>query len=78
MPEFEDDCMNTLEYIFNIQNSNNQTINWADTINHLGMEKKGFAYIEREGISVFSAKQLQAEDKVSIHFSDGTVHATVQ
>ena len=40
--------------------------------------KKGFAYIKREGISVFSAKQLQAEDKVSIHFSDGTVHATVQ
>lgn len=46
LPEFEDDCMNTLEYIFNIQNSNNQTINWADTINHLGMEKKGFAYFE--------------------------------
>ena len=46
LPEFEQDCLNTLEYIYDLQNSNNQTINWADTINHLKMEKKGFAYFE--------------------------------
>ena len=46
LPEFEEDCLKTLEYIYELQNSNNQTINWADTINHLKMEQKGFAYFE--------------------------------
>ena len=46
LPEFEEDCLKTLEYVYNLQNSNNQTINWADTINHLKMENKGFAYFE--------------------------------
>ena len=46
LPEFRDDCLKTLKYIYSLQNSNNQTINWADTINHLKMEKKGFAYFE--------------------------------
>lgn len=46
LPEFEKDCLKTLEYIYHLQNSNNQTINWADTINHLKMEQKGFAYFE--------------------------------
>lgn len=46
LPEFMEDCLKTLKYIYSLQNSNNQTINWADTINHLKMEKKGFAYFE--------------------------------
>lgn len=46
LPEFMEDCLKTLKYIYSLQNSNNQTINWANTINHLRMEKKGFAYFE--------------------------------
>ena len=46
LPEFKQDCIKTLKYIYDLQNANNQTINWADAITSLKLEKKGFAYFE--------------------------------
>ncbi len=46
LPAFKQDCLKTLEYIYDLQNNNNQSINWADAISHLKLEKKGFAYFE--------------------------------
>lgn len=46
LPEFKNDCLKVLKYIFEQQKANKSTLNWADAINHLGLEKKGYAYFE--------------------------------
>ena len=46
LPEFKADCLKTLDYIYNLQNTSIQTVNWAEAINHLDIAKKGFAYFE--------------------------------
>ena len=46
LPGFKTDCLRTLEYIYNLQKENNISINWADAINQLKIENKGFSYFE--------------------------------
>lgn len=46
LPIFKQDCLNTLQYIFDLQNRNNLSLNWADAINYLKLESKGFSYFE--------------------------------
>lgn len=46
LPEFKRDCINTLKYIYDLQKTNNSSMNWADAINNLNLERKGFAYFE--------------------------------
>ena len=43
---FKQDCLKTLQYIFDLQNGNNLSLNWADAINYLKLESKGFSYFE--------------------------------
>ena len=46
LPDFKQDCLKTLQYVFDLQNNNKQSINWTDAICHLHLENKGFAYFE--------------------------------
>ncbi len=46
LPEFKQDCLKVLEFIFDLQKKNNQSLNWADAIVQLRLEKKGYAYFE--------------------------------
>lgn len=46
LPVFKQDCLKTLQYIFDLQNGNNLSLNWADAINYLKLESKGFSYFE--------------------------------
>ena len=46
LPEFKQDCLRTLEYIFNLQQNNTHILKWAEAINELELDKKGFIYFE--------------------------------
>ena len=46
LPEFKEDCLQTLKYIYESQRANKITINWAEVVNHLELDQKGFAYFE--------------------------------
>ncbi|MBR8720750.1 ATP-dependent DNA helicase Rep [Bacteroides pyogenes] len=46
LPEFKNDCLKTLKFIYDLQSDNCQTMNWADTISKLKLEKKGFNYFD--------------------------------
>ena len=46
LPSFKDDCLKVLNYIYNLQQNNVDNLNWANAINSLGLEKKGFNYFD--------------------------------
>ncbi len=46
LPEFRSDCLKTLKFIYDLQSDNCQTMNWADAISKLKLEKKGFNYFD--------------------------------
>lgn len=46
IPVFKQDCLKVLQYVYDLQNKNIQSINWADAISHLHLESKGFGYFE--------------------------------
>ena len=43
----------------------------------MGILKQGFAYITKDSKLVSKAKNLKAEDKISIRFFDGSVQAEI-
>lgn len=46
LPQFKEDCLRTLTYIYESQQTNKTTLNWAEAVNHLELGQKGFAYFE--------------------------------
>ena len=46
LPEFKSDCIKTLQFIYDLQNNNQQQLNWAEAITKLKLEKKGFNYFD--------------------------------
>lgn len=46
LPEFKNDCLKTLKYIYDLQNENNPYLNWAEAISDLGLVQKGFYYFD--------------------------------
>lgn len=46
LPSFKDDCLEVLKYIYKLQQNNVDYLNWADAINSLNFENKGFNYFD--------------------------------
>lgn len=46
LPEFKEDCLKTVEYIYRLQQRNIDRFNWADAINEIGIQDKGFYYFD--------------------------------
>ena len=46
LPEFKSDCIKTLQFIYDLQNNNQQQLNWVEAITKLKLEKKGFNYFD--------------------------------
>ncbi len=46
LPQFKEDCLRTLTYIYESQQANKTTLNWAEAVNHLELGQKGFTYFE--------------------------------
>lgn len=44
LPRFKEDCLTTLTYIYNLQERSIDHLNWADAINFLKFEDRGFDY----------------------------------
>lgn len=44
VPEFEENCIRVLNYIYEQQQNNIELLNWAEAINSLALQDKGFSY----------------------------------
>ena len=61
LPEFEQDCLRTLKYIFDLHQKNTHILKWAEAINDLGLDKKGFIYFENVLRYLFSMAYIASD-----------------